>query len=193
MSRSRIGIEYPDGSVTSVYCHSDGYPDFVGRTLTEGYPRLEKAEELLGLGDLSYIEESIGTCRAYHRDCGEAWEHTRPETHDSAEEYLALLADVYIRYVYLFRDGFWHYASEEAGSWSRLDGGGVGTTGLPTADDATRVKDLLGQAGAITDRVPASTFDAVRKYYASHGYRLQSFVLADDESYDRIFEAMFVR
>ncbi len=138
-TRSRIGIEYPGGSVASIYCHHDGYPEGVGVALAGGFASLEAAEELLGLGDLSGMGESIETCRAFHRDLGEAREHNRPLTHDDAEEYLARLASGDARYVYLFRDGSWLYASREDGSWRGLDGvGDTGTTNKPDARGAGR-------------------------------------------------------
>lgn len=32
-TRSRIGMINPYGSVSSIYCHFDGYPEGVGKTL----------------------------------------------------------------------------------------------------------------------------------------------------------------
>jgi hypothetical protein len=78
-TRSRIGIVREDGTVVSVYCHSDGYPSGVGKTLLTHYTTREKIEALVALGDLSCLGEEIGEkhdfdeydprqCRAYHRD-----------------------------------------------------------------------------------------------------------------------------
>jgi hypothetical protein len=38
-TRSRIAIENQNGSVTSIYCHFDGYISGVGKTLKECYTR----------------------------------------------------------------------------------------------------------------------------------------------------------
>jgi hypothetical protein len=86
-TRSRIGIELTDAfgnkQVKSIYCHWDGYPEGVGKTLMDHFDR-EKTEALINLGDISYLRPSIekpeghtfdkpveGYTVAYHRDRGE--------------------------------------------------------------------------------------------------------------------------
>jgi len=54
-TRSRIGIELPDHSVVSVYCHWDGYPAGNGRTLVEHYQNREDVEELIDGGGISSL------------------------------------------------------------------------------------------------------------------------------------------
>lgn len=54
-TRSRIAIEQSDGTIKSVYCHSDGYPEGVGAILKKHYTDPEKIEKLLELGDLSRL------------------------------------------------------------------------------------------------------------------------------------------
>lgn len=86
-TRSRIGIENEDGTVSSVYCHWDGYPDNNGKILLSNYTDREKAEELIALGSISSLGKSIApnpgldhsfkkpqddVTVAYHRDRGEA-------------------------------------------------------------------------------------------------------------------------
>ena len=87
-TRSRIGMEYTNKQgkkmVKSIYCHFDGYPEGVGQFLINHYDR-EKTEDLIKLGDISFIRPSIkkpkghsfetpveGYTVAYHRDRGEA-------------------------------------------------------------------------------------------------------------------------
>mgnify|MGYP000461548536 CR=1 FL=1 len=88
-TRSRIGVTNPDGSVTSVYCHSDGYPEAphgVGYKLWAYYQEPAKIAELIALGDLSALYEHISppegvdhsfempapnVVKAYARDRGE--------------------------------------------------------------------------------------------------------------------------
>jgi hypothetical protein len=84
-TRSRIGIQKEDGSVTSIYCHWDGYPDHNGKILLSNYTEREKVEELIALGSISSLRKNIvntsGTHSfespqedvtvAYHRDRGE--------------------------------------------------------------------------------------------------------------------------
>ena len=57
---SNIGIINADGSVTAIYCHSDGYPPGVGNTLLNNYNTEDKVRELLKLGDLSVLGTVIG-------------------------------------------------------------------------------------------------------------------------------------
>lgn len=85
-TRSRIGILNPDGSVKTIYCHSDGYPEHQFPILTQHYSTIEKVKELLNLGDISTLGERIApnsdeehtfenrvkdVTVAYHRDRGE--------------------------------------------------------------------------------------------------------------------------
>ena len=56
-TRCRIGIENKDGTITSIYCHHDGYPSYVGKTLVNNYKEESKIRALLDLGDMS----SLGT------------------------------------------------------------------------------------------------------------------------------------
>ena len=52
-TRSRIGIQFSDNSVLSVYHHWDGYPEWLGRILTTHYNTKEKVAELIDGGDMS--------------------------------------------------------------------------------------------------------------------------------------------
>lgn len=52
-TRSRIGLQLPDGSILSVYHHYDGYPEWLGRILTTHYNTKDKVTELIDGGDMS--------------------------------------------------------------------------------------------------------------------------------------------
>jgi hypothetical protein len=54
-TRSRIGLQLANGSILSVYCHWDGYPEYNGRILRTHYNTREKVEELIDFGDCSSI------------------------------------------------------------------------------------------------------------------------------------------
>jgi hypothetical protein len=60
-TRSRIGIQNQDGSVSSIYCHFDGYPEGVGTTLNEHYSNRQKLNMLINLGDISIFGENVST------------------------------------------------------------------------------------------------------------------------------------
>ena len=58
-TRSRIGLMLEDGTIKHSYCHFDGYPNGVGHTLVENYSEIEKVEELLSFGDMSFLSPKI--------------------------------------------------------------------------------------------------------------------------------------
>jgi hypothetical protein len=82
-TRSMIAIENENGSVTSIYCHYDGYPENNGAILQEHYTDHEKVKKLIALGDISTLSHEVdipegvehsfktpvkGITVAYHRD-----------------------------------------------------------------------------------------------------------------------------
>lgn len=83
-TRSTIAIQNADGTVTGIYCHWDGYLSHNGDILQNHYNTEEAVRELIGLGDLSSLGETVGVkvdfddydshkgqCVAYGRDRGE--------------------------------------------------------------------------------------------------------------------------
>ena len=52
-TRARIGLELSNGAVISVYNHSDGYPEWLGRILKTHYNSRSLAEKLIDGGDVS--------------------------------------------------------------------------------------------------------------------------------------------
>ena len=52
-TRSRIGLELPDGSILSAYHHWDGYPEWLCRILQTHYNSKELAASLIDGGDMS--------------------------------------------------------------------------------------------------------------------------------------------
>ena len=116
-TNSIIAIQKKDGSVEGIYCHWEGYPEGVGRTLLDHYDA-EKARRLLDLGRLSSLGREIeapegaehsfenpfsGVTVAYHRDRGE-----RRVPNFIAASTAAFLREVpCIQYVYILKDGAW--------------------------------------------------------------------------------------
>ena len=81
-TRSIIGKQNPDNTITFIYCHFDGYPSAAGQTLIHNYKTEAYVDELLHLGDLSVLGKYLGEpqdfsdpvpgfCLAYGRDRGE--------------------------------------------------------------------------------------------------------------------------
>ena len=112
-TRSTIAIQNADGTVTGIYCHWDGYLSHNGRILAENYTTEESVRELIALGDLSSLGETIGEkvdfddydphegqCVAYGRDRGEI--NIEAQTYASWSELLDAFGQ---SYDYLFVPG----------------------------------------------------------------------------------------
>ena len=86
-TRSMIGIEQADGTIKGIYCHYDGYPSGVGKTLMEKWNTREAAEALIELGDISQLGDGLQDTVAYHRDRGEDWEGCNPEIYSGIRQF----------------------------------------------------------------------------------------------------------
>ena len=128
-TRSNIGIVNEDGSITGIYCHFDGYPEYVGKMLLNHYTDVDWIHMLMDLGDLSILSENMnptgphsfnnpqkGVCVAYGRDRGEGGTNSR--TFEDLGEYEHFGSGV--DYQYLFEDGKWMYRCTYKGGWSDL-------------------------------------------------------------------------
>jgi hypothetical protein len=103
-TRSNIIIQDPETKeYTSIYCHWEGYPDGVGKTLEEFWDTPEKIQELIKLGDLSSLGETLEECSAYHRDRKDPWDTVCPVS----GALLDGLIDECTEYQYLYQDGSW--------------------------------------------------------------------------------------
>lgn len=114
-TRSYIAQQNADGTFTGVYCHYDGGPDGVGRTLHEHYRDANKVRQLLAGGNISVLGREIGEKHDFHlldgqtayygRDRGD--EDEGPETHPNKETLAEAADDMGAAYLYLFREGDW--------------------------------------------------------------------------------------
>jgi hypothetical protein len=103
-TRARIGVLNPDGSVTSIYSHWDGYPAGVGKTLTGNYLSEARAKRLVAMGGVSVLEGTVEESTFYHRD--------RDEDLEVAESFnqmafLQLARGCGAEWAYLWEDGRW--------------------------------------------------------------------------------------
>jgi hypothetical protein len=134
-TRSRIGIKNQDGTITSVYCHWDGYLEHNGKILFETYNTEEKIRELLSYGSISSLTDNIGVQHPfdnphpfrspeynefmkmttfYGRDRGE--EDTEALVHPTVSDFLSYSEE----YTYLFKDGKWVYRGYDSKRWNKL-------------------------------------------------------------------------
>lgn len=103
-TRSLIGKANENGSITSIYCHFDGYPSHNGFILKNYYDTEEKVDQLLELGNLSALFETTENCIAYGRDRGDTGQEA--EVIRNLETYLKS-GENYIEYFYVYQQGEW--------------------------------------------------------------------------------------
>ena len=110
-TRSNIAIEDPKTTkVKVIYVHSDGYPYGVGKCLVDNYNNRELAKLLFEHGDASYLGDTIDECSFYGRD----WDRDEEPAKTYRDEWMYMFdmrGDIFIEYVYLFKDNKWHVST----------------------------------------------------------------------------------
>ena len=116
-----IGIRQPDGTVRAIRLNWDGYVAHAGAILGGWYKTAEAVNDLIALGDLSEINESVETCVAYHRDNGE--QYRLPRTFASVKDYQYCgMGQMSANYLYIFDDGVLHvYGLDRTSEWIGLE------------------------------------------------------------------------
>lgn len=101
-TRSNIGMIQEDGTIRAIYCHWDGYPEGVGETLQTHYSTPEQVRELLNVGDISSLCDTIEETRAsaYARR-GDA--DTQARTYKDEEEWSESARSSSAEFIYLYR------------------------------------------------------------------------------------------
>ena len=119
-TRSNIAIEDPKTKkVKVIYVHSDGYPYGVGKCLVDHYNKRDLAELLFNHGDASYLGDTLDECSFYGRD----WDRKEDPAHTHRDEWMYMnhiKGDVFIEYIYLFKDNRWHVSTQK--SYKTKDG-----------------------------------------------------------------------
>ncbi len=104
-TRSTIALEYADGTVDQIYCHWDGYLEHNGELLLEHYMDPFVVQRMMGLGDMSSLDDDLDGCTFYARDRGESIRKAR--RFKDFEDYKA--NHDYEEYEYILRtDGHWY-------------------------------------------------------------------------------------
>ena len=118
-TRSRIGILKDNGSIESIYCHLDGYPEWVGKKLYRYYNNPERIKNLIKLGDISHLENNLepnpemehkfghdteqkNVVVAYHRDRNEDWKFVKPLFSKDIKEFEKFCLDSDQEFAYLY-------------------------------------------------------------------------------------------
>ena len=119
-TRSNIAIVNQDKSISSIYCHWDGYPEYVGKLLLNHYTTADIVNELLKLGNLSILAENVNpteshtfdkpqdrVCVAYGRERGE--KDQEAIVFEDLGEFEDSAKNSWADYQYLFDNGKWSY------------------------------------------------------------------------------------
>lgn len=102
----------------SIYCHHDGYPEYMWETLNACYDSKELAEKMISLGDASSIQLVLepttethsfdnpedDVCIFYGRDRGEDWKYVAPKHHDTLRDFTSQYY-----YAYIWGEDGWEF------------------------------------------------------------------------------------
>ena len=99
-TRARVGIVRPNGSVLSIYTHSDGYISHHGPILLEHYGTAQKILALMKMGGCSQLFETLEECSFYKRDHKESRAET--STNKNQALYFQSAPQCNAEFVYLF-------------------------------------------------------------------------------------------
>jgi len=124
-TRSTISIMNPNNTVTTMYCHSDGYLSHHAPILLRHYNTEKKVRALLELRSLSVLGETIGRKHKFDK----VWPHSKPRPctshyRDHGDKYFNVFIGPLDRlpgeeWNYLFRKGQWE-VSQDCETWELL-------------------------------------------------------------------------
>lgn len=109
-TRSFIARMTKDNTYEGVYCHWDGYLSNNGQILLSCYDKTKKVKELISLGDMSSLGDTVEDCEYYNRDKGENSASNMPKTEDTLEDMMDNACQVGCEYFYLWTGEGWRYA-----------------------------------------------------------------------------------
>ena len=102
-TRSSIAILEND-QIKSIYCHSDGYPSYMGELLKSAYATIDRAKEIIAQHDCSFLASTIEESRFYNSWRGE---NTQASVWSSKEEWIDWAGNAGLEFVYLFDGSEW--------------------------------------------------------------------------------------
>lgn len=112
-TRSRIGYQFQDGSILSIYCHYDGYPAFNGVKLRENFNTDKEVRELIDLGDISCLWTNAGWNNETLPEIGPLTYSSRgedgiePVLSKNQREFIKSTKDSWAEFAYVYRNGKW--------------------------------------------------------------------------------------
>lgn len=106
-TRSFIGCRINRNTILAIYCHMDGYLSGVGHTLFHNYKSLDKVRQLMELGCISSLSDSLEDTISYIRDWEEHKDYNKPKMFHSIREFYEYGKQCSCDYFYLFRGTKW--------------------------------------------------------------------------------------
>lgn len=119
-TRSYIAVANPKGGYSAIYCHWDGYPDYMGAMLRDNYSSKSKSRALINLGDCSSIKRNLAAVGlhnfdnpavdvtiAYGRDRGE--KGCKARQFETLKELAEFAGEAWAQYIYVFDGKRWHW------------------------------------------------------------------------------------
>ena len=103
-TRSSIAIRTTDNRIKAIYCHSDGYPSYMGDLLTRCYTNTDKVEQIFAEGDCSFLGSTIDASRFYNSWRGE---NTVATVFNNKHEWIEWAGNSGLEFVYLFDGSNW--------------------------------------------------------------------------------------
>lgn len=141
-TRSLIGMQHTDGTITAVYCQCDGYPSYNGNVLREHYTDMTQVEALMALGEIDMLGKTPAAFadeeEASRSIAGTGYPPVKAKTAITCNDdvmpaatytdraaYIKAGRDCCAEYMYLFVDGAWlvgvPHSEEEEQDWTSID------------------------------------------------------------------------
>ena len=112
--RCMIGFANSDKTVTSVYCHWNGDPKDAGVILLKNYNTAQAVQQLLKLGYLSVLGNSLDESIQMVNP------HEPADTNRSHRAFKSHGERFGVSYLYLFTDSGWLFATPYESGWTPL-------------------------------------------------------------------------
>lgn len=117
-TNAKIGLQKKGNKyIRAIYNHYDGYPKYLGSILLNNYDTEEKVEELIDLGNASFIKETVETSKFYGRDMKRK-NNIETELYSNENDFISE-SGIY-EYLYLFKNGEWHICSIQNSEFIKL-------------------------------------------------------------------------
>ena len=103
-TRASIARVTEHGQIKSIYSHSDGYPSYMLKLLTNNYSSVETIEAMFAEGDVSFLTTTIAESRFYNSWRGE---DTKANLWSHEDKWIKWAEDCGLEYLYLFNGFQW--------------------------------------------------------------------------------------